>query len=371
MSDYRILVTEDPTDICQESWDEVAGNSLHTSYNWQRFWTEAQAPTWPRSRTAMVLVYHGNKMVGHCGAYRYPYPLPLPSCWQRRIARSLLWPLNPVNFHKHPVVHPQADPDEVIPLLLDGVDQLRRRWLAPTARFVLLDRERDQLLFRYLEGKGYVFSPGITDTHLEVKWSSFQDYLQGAMKSKHRNYLARCYRRAIEAGTSFEVLSDPAAHSEQIISLLRNVADHNRSETLYASNFLQAAEQHLGRENIVVICAKVKGRIVACTINYRDHDKITQKSLGMDYGLSQSLNLYRLIIAEGIKYAIKHKIKSVGCGFSQYEIKRRLGLEQIETTTAIKTWPSGLAGVFAYRSGAMKVTSETSSVSKAVSKAST
>jgi len=365
MSDYRILVTEDPKDICQKSWDEVASNSLHTSYNWQKFWAAAQAPTWPQSRTAMVVVYHGNKIVGHCGAYRYPYPLPFPRSWQRKIARSMLWPLNPVNFHKPPVVHPQADPDKVIPLLLDGVDQLRRRWLAPTARFVLLDRDRDKLLFRYLKEKGYGFSPGITDTHLEVKWSSFGDYLQSAMKSKHRNYLARCYRRAVEAGVSFEVLSDPVAHSDEIISLLRNVADHNRSETLYSPDFLRAAEQHLGCEKLVVICARVKGKMAACTINYRDHDRITQKSLGMDYALSQSLNLYRLIIAEGIKYAIRNNIKSVGCGFSQYEIKSRLGLERVETTTAIKTWPSGLAGLFAYRSGAMKVRSESSSASKA------
>ncbi|WP_020591759.1 GNAT family N-acetyltransferase [Kiloniella laminariae] len=359
MSTCRIMVSEDPAAVSAVAWDAVAQYSLMSSHRWQSFWAAAQAPSLPRSRTAVIAVYDGDHMVGHCGAYRYPYPLPFKQAWQRRAVRSVMWPINPVNFHKPPQVHPEADPDQVLPLLLKGIDQLRLKWLAPAARMVMLDQRRDACLLGHLQQQGYVIAPGITDTQLDLVWSSFQDYLGQGLQGRHRNYLARCYRKAVEAGVELRVIKSPLACQDQIMALLRNVAAQNRSETLYDDSFLKAAEQYLRQDDVIVIGAWVKGQMAACTINYRDGNSMIQKSLGMDYALAQPLNLYRLIMAEGIKYALDSGLNSIRCGFSQYDIKGRLGFEQVDTLTAIKASPSALARLFTYRSGAMQTEGKT------------
>ena len=124
-----------------------------------------------------------------------------------------------------------------------------------------------------------------------------------------------------------------------------------------------AAEQYLLRDDIVVIGAWLKGQLVACTINFRDGESLIQKSLGMDYALAQSLNLYRLIMAEGIKYAIEAGLSSIRCGVSQYDIKGRLGFDQVATLSAIKAAPPILSRLFTYRSGAMQVDNTTANSS--------
>lgn len=350
----RVEIFDGPPPVAEADWDAVHGGGLIGSYRWQKFWPATQPATWPSCRTASIAAFDGPRIVGHCSTFRYPYPLPFRHSWQRRLARSALWPANPVNLCSPPAVHPDADPAAVIASLSKGIDRLRGRWLAPASRLVMLDKTRDRRLIDRLAANGYFCAPGITDTRLDIRWDSFDDYLAGALRAKPRHFLKKCYRKAEKASVSFEVAKSPARHQQAIFSLIKNVADRNRSEPLYAADFLTAVERHLEPEDIVVILAWVGDRLAGCTINYRDKDRLVMKTLGLDYELAQPLNIYRLIIAEGVRAAIQIGVKTVHAGFSQYDIKRRLGFQLAETITAVKVWPKLLSPIYGYRSTAMK-----------------
>lgn len=321
---------------------------------WHSFFAEAYASNWPRAQSTCLAVLERAKVVGCCSAYRYPYPLPLGKPWMRRTTRAVLWPANPVNFHSLPAVCTSSRPDKVLPVLLRSFDVVKSKWFAPAIRMVMLDQTRDASLLSQLKYHGYSLNEGIVINEMEVRWQRFSDYFERYLSKNSRSLLRRALKKAQEEEVRIEVLEEPVLHQEQINKLLANVADHNRSESLWSHDFLRAAATHLKPEDIHIMAAWRGDKLVGCTVNLCRGDELTLKSLGLDYSVSQDLNLYRLLILEGVRYGIQRGFKKINSGFSQCEIKAGLGFSQVQTSTAIKAWPARLSRLFAYRSAAMK-----------------
>lgn len=322
---------------------------LSGSYRWHNYWTDSLVQSWPKSRTAFITAQTGEDLVGWVGAYRYPFPPPFRKSWQRKLSRAMLWPANPLNFHG-PFQYAGTDRrDEIDEALFEAITRLQRRWLVPASRFVLLDPETHGSFLENLNSHGFSLLPGIADTRLSVVWPDYESYLQDAMLARHRKQLKKYQDRAEKAGVRFRVTSDLKNHGAMIYRLIAEVADRNRCEPLLSAKFTTAAHLYLEPGDLVMVEAWKGDRMIGCTLNYREGRKMTMKSLGMDYSQAGDLNIYRLLITQGIRYAIQQGLQEVRCGCSQYEIKQRLGFRQVQTLTAIRAMPRSLNRLFGYR----------------------
>ncbi|WP_310620634.1 GNAT family N-acetyltransferase [Flexibacterium corallicola] len=349
----RVIKAEKPGEIDALLQSFEVPTEIEEQVRWHAFFKSARPLTWPRCKSAFLSVVHGKKIVGCCSVYRYPYPLPFESAWMRRTARTFFWPANPVNMQGLPVISKGNNPEEVYPALLEAIDKLRVRWLAPAIRLIMLDAQNDAPLIEYLKRANYLLEQGIVKNTLEVSWDNFEGYFEKHLRSKTRRLLRKAHKNATGAGVTFQPLTNPSKEQDRICELLQNVADKNKSEVIWSERFLEKEKTYLKERKLVVLGSYLNGKLIGCTVNFNQGSEFVMKSIGLDYSCSEELNLYRLMLLQGIRYSIEAGYSTLNAGFSQYAIKRRLGFSQENTLTAVKSWPLAVAPYFAYRSASM------------------
>lgn len=351
MSDYRLKLITNIDEIDPQQWNAVVGDTLQKGYRWQKYKQVSQADGWPPAWTAFITVWSGAALVGVATAYRYPLPGPFVSPLLRRLAQIVLTPSNPINFLVPPTVAPGVAATAVFPLLLKGIRQLMWRRLAPGARMVFLEEPQHAALMHYLTKEGFLLTEGIWENDLSLEWPTFEAYTL-ALKSSHRNSLRKQQKKVEQAG--IRITTELPTDAAIVYALFEKVAQKNRSELLYNDQFLSHAQTILGGEHFKLFRAVHEGQTVACLMMVHDETTAQLAAIGLDYDLSQTHNLYRVLIYAAIDCCLSLGIQRIKGGMSRYDLKRRIGFVSRPTKTAAYAWLPPLKKVYSFTPASLR-----------------
>lgn len=175
-----------------------------------------------------------------------------------------------------------------------------------------------------LEEFGYVRAASLPSCRLEVRWSSFAEYV-GQMRSPYRRQVHRSQQMARAAGLEVRTVEDLAPWRRQLYELYDQVMDRVefQLERLPPSFF-----DELNREfpaEVSAILAERDGRVVAHAIVLDSPGLCAFLLAGIDYERNRDTNAYVTVVTKVVEHAIRRGAAALEMGQTSYDIKRRLG----------------------------------------------
>lgn len=353
MSACRLRLIRHIDEIDATQWNAITGDTLQKGYRWQKYKQYAQASGWPPAWTMFITAWSGSQLDGVASAYRYPLPGPFTASWLRRLAQIVLAPSNPINFLVPPTVAPGAEAATVYPVLIQGIQRLMGQRLAPGVRLVFLEQAHHGPLLSHLAQHNFLITEGIWENDLLLSWPTFEAYTL-SLKSSHRNSLRKQQKKALDHGIT--ITTKLPQETADIYALFDKVAQKNRSALLYNPQFLVYAQAILGQEHFKLFRAVHRGKTVACLMMYHDQTTAQLAAVGLDYDLSLTFNLYRLLIYAAIESCLEMGLQRIKGGMSRYDIKRRIGFVSRPTQTAVYAWPAPLKKIYSFTPASLRDT---------------
>jgi len=187
----------------------------------------------------------------------------------------------------------------------------------------------DSDLVAGLDRRLYVGSLEMPTTRLDVRWSSFDDYLRD-LKASHpatrknaRQQVNWCERR----GVVIEELADPRAQAGRLHEILD--AHHWRLNGVpfpFGPGFVTALERGLGRR-LLVLVARRETEILAVSLSLRNDDTVYVKMAGIDVesGEGRSEIYHNLLFYHPIRLASEGLCRRLYFGKLAYDSKVKRG----------------------------------------------
>ena len=199
----------------------------------------------------------------------------------------------------------------ILRLLSKKIDEIckKQRFLFSSFLFV---SEFDKLLMENLQNLGYLQSPGTNTLYLDIKWSSFEDYLK-SLTYKTRKNIRREIRKCAENGVSIEE-RDFEGLSAKLPVLLSNLFwkyDEN-AENLFNQPFFCKLEEY-ARDTAKVFVAEKNGEVVGFSMSLRQGDVLDVFMCGFDYEAKTKTDFtyFNLCYYAPIRWAIEEGIKKI------------------------------------------------------------
>jgi predicted N-acyltransferase len=224
----------------------------------------------------------------------------------------------------------------ILKLLSEKIDEIckKQRFLFSSFLFV---SEFDKLLMENLQNLGYLQSPGTTTFYLDIKWSSFEDYLK-SLTYKTRKNIRREIRKCAENGVSIEE-RDIEGLSAKLPVLLSNLFwkyDEN-SENLFNQSFFCKLEEY-ARDTAKVFVAEKNDEVVGFSMSLRQRDVLDVFMCGFDYDAQTKTDFtyFNLCYYAPIRWAIEEGIKRIYYRRKAEKVKLDRGCKPERTYSFIK-----------------------------------
>ena len=220
---------------------------------------------------------------------------------------------------------PQQQRIAYMNLLIDAIErEAEKRRLS---LFFTNVSEKESELCKELQARKYNLTVVHPKNRLEIKWSSFADYLSDRETISRKNY--HTFRIHIKknkkAGVSIRLLDD-LEHEERLYQLLSE--HHYRLNKLpfpYTENFIRSLRKNLGSD-VMLLVAEKAGEIIGVSILFQRGSEGWAAYIGIDQNLSKNDFTYFNLAYYGIvDHAIQAGIKSLDFGNMLYRVKRRRG----------------------------------------------
>lgn len=209
--------------------------------------------------------------------------------------------------------------------LLEKLDEIGRAWRVRSKAFLFVPDDAPRPLVAALEDRG--FAAGLFDarSRIEIRWSSFDDYLQ-ALRSNHRAAIrkelralaANDLRSEVVEGPMLPAISDDLAQlSARLMERYGFAFDLERERLSYATIY-----RHLESATTAFV-VRHDENIVAFCLFHRLGDRLAGGMSGQDYAYDyvHFVSTYY----EPLRYAIDHGIKSIDYGVGSYQSKTMRG----------------------------------------------
>jgi predicted N-acyltransferase len=192
----------------------------------------------------------------------------------------------------------------------------------------IMDVPEDRLpeVERSSAGHGLVELPMFAQALLPIQWKSFDDYL-GAMRKRYRVSLRSAIRTVTENGYALEVSRgrDTIALAEQMRRLFMEVYERHSEACDQVALPREYFEGVLARPESVVLLMRKSGRLVCFMLLIERESVVEAKFIGLDYAAIGKDQVYRAVVAAGIRYAIENGFARLDLGMSNDAVKARFG----------------------------------------------
>jgi predicted N-acyltransferase len=154
-------------------------------------------------------------------------------------------------------------------------------------------------------------------TVLRNMWQDFDDYLAHGNK-KDRQHYKRTAREAEKLKIKIK-RSSRVEVKDEILTLIRNVeSKHGAPYNPWTVSMLQNMDMVQG----TFLTATIDEKVVGCGLLIEDNGAQLASALGLSGDIPY---VYLLLVYEGIKVALEHKLNLLRWGSGAYDVKQRLG----------------------------------------------
>jgi hypothetical protein len=217
---------------------------------------------------------------------------------------------SPFSCSSKVLINMNSEKTHILNLLLEKIDVFCKKEKFMFNAFLFVS-EFDKLLMDNLPTVKYSKSPGLTTSYLDVRWTSFEDYLK-AFNCKVRKNIKREIRKSAENGVSIEELESgdiPEFISESTLNFSRN--NKNVCVASYSSFFSKLNEY--AKDSIKIFVAKKNNKKVGFSLNLRKGDILDTCFAGFSYDVLTNTDFvfYNVCYYAPIRWAIEEGIKRV------------------------------------------------------------
>ncbi len=161
--------------------------------------------------------------------------------------------------------------------------------------------------------RGFSIMPSMPMTRLDIsQYSSFDDYLNKAIKSKRRTEFRRKFKAAEQSSPiELEVTADPGSTIDEIYDLYEQVFERSdlHFEKLTKPFFHQIASRMPDKARFFIW--RQDGKVIAFSLCLLQGDTLYGEYLGLDYTIALDLHLYFYVMRDIISWAIANGFKSI------------------------------------------------------------
>jgi hypothetical protein len=217
----------------------------------------------------------------------------------------------------------RRDPALIVQLLA-GIKDLTLKIGAPLTIFKDF-LKGSTLLLDSLKRKGFAKVESFPTVLLELKFSSFEEYLK-SLGSSTRKGLNKKLRQAYSRGNiEVKLVQDVREQIDQVIKLYESTyhSGSTKFERLTKKFFLQVSDDL--REHTRFFLYYVDGSLAAFNLCFVYKDLLIDKFIGFNYDISNRYHLYFVSWAYNVKWCIENSLHYYHPGQTDYEPKIRLG----------------------------------------------
>jgi uncharacterized protein len=164
------------------------------------------------------------------------------------------------------------------------------------------------------------------DCRLDVAGSDLDDYLATLSTAKRRTNARRERKWLAESGLTVtrERLEDCLERAGELLSNVQQRHDQDNPPSQMTA-VLEAQAERLGDRAVFFGC-RDGGELVAFSLNYRWHDELLSRLVGLDYEHEGSRNAYgELLVYQPLLYCYEEGLKSIHLGAASLSGKSRRG----------------------------------------------
>ncbi len=196
--------------------------------------------------------------------------------------------------------------------LAGGILPLARREKASLLLLKEFPAEYRDALSCFLQ-RGFLRAPSMPMTRLDISaYSSFDDYLNKAIKSKRRTEFRRKFKAAEQSSPiALEVTETADGAIDEIYSLYEQVLARSglQFEILTKAYFLELGRRMPDKARFFIW--RQNGKIIAFSLCLIQGDALYGEYLGLDYSIALDLHLYFYVMRDTISWAIENGFKSI------------------------------------------------------------
>jgi predicted N-acyltransferase len=226
---------------------------------------------------------------------------------------------------------PEAEEGQALLRTLDEIWQAEAN--VPLLGFPLLN-ERGSLA-SVLEGSGFRLAFLACSNHLDIRWSSFDEYLASRTSNMRRNIRQTtelAEREGIRCRTGWTV-----EDAKKVADMAKLTAEHHGSPAFFDVAFI---EQLLVQASDYVrfFELSVGGRTILTCLALLYRGNLVPWSIGFEYESLRRYNHYNLLYVLLIRWAIENSVRSIHFGRSTYYIKNKYGCVRRPIYAAFKSY---------------------------------
>ncbi|MFH1836518.1 MAG: GNAT family N-acetyltransferase [Candidatus Omnitrophota bacterium] len=185
------------------------------------------------------------------------------------------------------------------------------------------DQEID--FFDKFTESGYVRIHNLQNTNIEIKWKTFDEYLN-SMKSNYRRKIIKRMEKCREKGIVVAKVEKFSKYADNLMSLWENV---NKNAKEYCrerltTEFFRNIDKYM-EERSQAILLKKEGIPIGCALLLLDEKTLTSMYYGLDYSYNKENFLYFNLLYETVKMGIEKGIEDIDMGITTLVPKKDLG----------------------------------------------
>jgi predicted N-acyltransferase len=162
-------------------------------------------------------------------------------------------------------------------------------------------------------GRGFSMMPSMPMTRLDIaQYSSFDDYLNKAIKAKRRTEFRRKFKAAEQSGPiELTVASNAEAAIDDMYVLYEQVYERSdlKFEKLTKSYFREIGQRMPDKARFFLW--RQNGKLIAFSLCMIQGETLYGEYLGLDYSIALKLHLYFTVMRDIISWAIANGFKSI------------------------------------------------------------
>lgn len=224
-----------------------------------------------------------------------------------------------------------AAKDEIFPTFLPLAIQEMEHVAKTTETDLILIRDipyqKYSLYKKVLEECGFIPVLGFPTTIMELRWNTFEDYLN-SLKNKTRLNIKNRMNKLDDEEISIELIQDFGVYADRL-EYLWNQVDQNTGEydheKLSARYFKEINQCLPDKSHIIAI--KSHGKIIAFGLSLIGNQEYFGAHAGIDYKYNKQYELYFNLHLLTLEEAIKRGAKFLNIGITAYDFKLLMGLE--------------------------------------------